>query len=580
MTLLNKILLSFVWIIAICFMSCNNIESKKHVITGNIGITKIHQTLKVPIPSKKEERFLLVENPHINTITLHDNENKLLDKSGDIYPFHQRPFKHRFFIFPISQKEEIDTINITLDKKGENLSYVIRIVDHFELDQFLEADSMLVGGILGFYGLALLIAIGMIFSNRTIKHVYFFLYMLFSLAWLLNDAGIFFEIMWPNSPLFHKSSRGFFSSISMILFALYLSKNVNKMLIKGIRSVTIALISLLFLKLILAIFVSFGYYPDSIKYISMYLNAVVLLGIFMSISVYLIMWIVKNKKDVFEILGILTYCFFVITLLSKELGAIMIYSSPLHHFDAILFFPFQCFFMAINLYEKERERKMTAERALLQYKIEQNRILDKKIIEVEENEKKRISQNIHDEIGSIFVALKYRILSLKEKLGSNNEKEKFDELIQLTETGIKKQYSIIDDLLFEFKTGDSFEESIRKHIDLMLSREDIASEFNFQTDETQWSDFQKIQTFRIISELLTNTIKHASANSVELEICGTKSISISYSDNGKGLDQNNISGGRGLDNIKMRINALMGKLNIVNNGVGLTYHITFELPHE
>jgi two-component system NarL family sensor kinase len=312
----------------------------------------------------------------------------------------------------------------------------------------------------------------------------------------------------------------------------------------------------------------------------MYMNATLILSVFLIVFISLLIQLRKFWEERFEIFGVLVYASFVIVLSLKELGITFVNSSDFHQFTAMLFFPFQCLFMSIHIFKKEDERKRSAEKALIELKINQQRELDKRILEVEENEKKRIAQNIHDEIGSIFVSLKYRIQSIREKWSINVPKQEFDDLTKLSEQGIRSQYSIIDDLLLDLKSGKCLKETIENHINLIVSKKGIEVEFKFISDESKWNDFQKSQVFRIISELLANAIKHAQASSIRLAIKGDKDLTIDYFDNGHGFNPELNNEGRGLSNIRTRVNVLKGKIEISSNQNGTRFEIEIPFDHD
>lgn len=96
---------------------------------------------------------------------------------------------------------------------------------------------------------------------------------------------------------------------------------------------------------------------------------------------------------------------------------------------------------------------------------------------------------MHDEIGSIFAAIRYRLLSMKQKRTMSEVHEDMERIGQLSEQGMQRQYSIIDDLLFEIRSGMSLRESIGKQLDLVI-REDIQVSYTFDAREDLMSDFQ------------------------------------------------------------------------------------------
>ena len=85
-------------------------------------------------------------------------------------------------------------------------------------------------------------------------------------------------------------------------------------------------------------------------------------------------------------------------------------------------------------------------------------------------------------------------------------------------------------------------------------------------DSINWPDVEKnikITTYRVLQELLVNMKKHSNATLVGINFKALdKSIIITYTDNGKGIDLNNITFKNGLHNVENRILAIKGKIDI------------------
>ena len=73
----------------------------------------------------------------------------------------------------------------------------------------------------------------------------------------------------------------------------------------------------------------------------------------------------------------------------------------------------------------------------------------------------------------------------------------------------------------------------------------------------------KVEIFKILQELITNTIKHAKATEVDIQFnLLENSINLLFEDNGLGFDSGKTSEGIGLNNIKSRIKKINGDFNI------------------
>lgn len=549
-------------------------------VQRNWGFVRSSKTIHIPIDRSSGKRYLVVENPHVNQVRLVRRGVSDSFLTGDHFFFSQRPISHRFFIFPLTPNTARDTLILTLDKSGENLSVGLRLLDEAGFVRFLERDLFLLGGVAGFYGLAILLSFVLFLNQRKAKFFFFFLYVFFSLSWIWNDMGLLFAEVWPTSLAWHKSSRGFFSSLTILLFALYLRQNKVLLFGRPLRMVVQLVLLLLSLKFILAFVAAGGFFPERLKLMTLYFNATGLLSMFSFIAVYLL-WNFRRYSSIrFEILSILVYCLFVITLSLKELGLTIFFAEGLYGNEALLFFPLQCLFISIYLYRQIVSERRAAEKALIDFKLRQQQDTVKLMLEVEEGEKKRIAQNVHDEVGGIFVALRYQALLLRRLFSNGLQQKDLDALVSLADEGIKKQYTIVDDLLFGASSTVSWEEAVRKHVNLLADAHGLKVDLYGASTAQQLSPLAQTQLFRILAELLNNTIKHAGATHVEIALSSSDSVLFSYRDNGNGFDRNMLADGRGLINIRQRVEALQGIMTLDSDQNGTHFQLQIPLHHE
>lgn len=546
----------------------------------NWGFVRSPRTILIPIDSSSRNRYLVVENPHINKLRF--LRRSLLDSflTGDHFFFDQRPIAHRFYIFPLVSSAIQDTLQLTLDKSDENLSVGLRLLDEPGFVRFLERDLFLLGGIAGFYGLAILLSFILFLFQRKLKFFFFFLYVFFSLGWIWNDMGLLFAEVWPTALTWHKSSRGFFSSLTILLFALYLRQNTALLFGKPLRIVLQLILLLFSFKFILAFITASGFYPESLKLFTLYFNAVGMFFLFSFFSLYLILNIRRYSSVRYEVLAVLVYCLFVITLSVKELGFTIFSDGRFYGFEAILFFPLQCLFISLYLYQQIVIERRSAEKALVDFKLRQQQDTLKLMLAVEEGEKKRIAQNVHDEVGGIFVALRYQALLLRRLFSNGLQQKDLDTLVNLADEGIKKQYTIVDDLLFGASSSRSWQEAVERHIGLLAEAHGLEIRLSGAEAAHQLNPLAQTQLFRILVELLNNTLKHAGASGVDIVLSSDEKVRFLYCDNGKGFDNTILTSGRGLIHIRQRVEAIQGIMHIDSNERGTQFQLEVPTHHE
>lgn len=583
---INRIYFIFWLVAAILLCSACQFDKKKNNLEVNYGSSEVSHyfnfgiikepvSLAIYIHPKKEKRFLIIENPHINKIVITNlttNEEKVY---GDFFPFYSRGIEFRQFLLPVSPSEEVTKFKIEFEKLYENLSFGLIFLDEKSFTQYQKLDNFITGILVGVYFLAILIGIIIVFRAKTLQSIVFLLYLFLSFFWIINDSGYFFQYFWPNKPWFHAFSRGLFSTFSMLLFAYYVFLNKNIRINKIFKNVFIVILVFLILK----IFFSFLFYTEiiSLKYKIYYLsaNSFFLIFVFGYLSFRLICDLFLSSNYFFELASILIYCLFVFKLSLSQLGFDFFHFPFSHQLEYLIFISFQLLFMIIHISNSEASKKLQAVQEFSNFKIDQEKFVKRKILEVEDWERTRIGQNIHDEIGNIFTSLKYQFLFLKEKYVDKIEKYEFDTIQNTLNEGVKNQTSILEDLLSNFEKGESLQEALQNKLNYFKVNKDFHCDIKFLLPDKILTPFQKSQLYRIFSELFTNSAKHGNATSISISISQTYPIQVVYKDNGSVKTNEIPSQGKGLDTIRFRIEQMNGEILElrISNGFLLVFQI-------
>lgn len=190
------------------------------------------------------------------------------------------------------------------------------------------------------------------------------------------------------------------------------------------------------------------------------------------------------------------------------------------------------------------------------------------IIETEENERKRVAQELHDGIGPVLSTIK---LFTETYLNSKDEEFKKKISSQLL-SGINdalEQVSIISNNLSpHILTDFGLKVAINKFIDKLSEISLLNISFNYRLNERIKSEIE-ISIYRVVIEMINNTMKHAQAKHIELIIEEKYGeVIVAYSDDGIGFDFNKSKEertGMGLFNIQNRIKSLNGEIEFYQN---------------
>lgn len=140
-----------------------------------------------------------------------------------------------------------------------------------------------------------------------------------------------------------------------------------------------------------------------------------------------------------------------------------------------------------------------------------------KVIEIQENERKRIAQNLHDEISSKLIALSLNLHLLKSEKSSNLEKENSLQIIEkinkeTIETSRNISHNLFPPILEKFGLNEAFEEMFSE----LNKSKQIEIQFYSEINLSELLKNSQLHLYRIIQELINNSIKHGKATKVNI----------------------------------------------------------------
>ena len=170
---------------------------------------------------------------------------------------------------------------------------------------------------------------------------------------------------------------------------------------------------------------------------------------------------------------------------------------------------------------------------------------------VQESERKRIAELLHDDIGNKLNILSLWINnedSLNNKRSREVIKQQIPALIEATRTISHSLYPVNLEKFGLILTLEALISNVNESlpIQLIINHDYQKRPISFE-----------VQIYRIIQEFLSNVIKHAKASNMLIHIRDTEtSLTLILSDNGVGFDNSILKKGMGLKNIDSRINSI------------------------
>ena len=200
------------------------------------------------------------------------------------------------------------------------------------------------------------------------------------------------------------------------------------------------------------------------------------------------------------------------------------------------------------------------------------------IIQGQEEERRRIARDLHDNIGSMMTAIKLKILTVKEKLtdkGNIQIGNQVDEMLSHTSEEIRRISHNMTPLAF----GLSGLEGAMEDLFQELKRNELTVHGQLKGLEKIEDQEKGIMIYRIFQELIHNILKHSKASEVWIQTQTEEDEFVAtLRDNGQGFDKEiwNNPQGLGLKSVQSRIALLEGEIRLEQQS-GTSYYLRVPL---
>jgi PAS domain S-box-containing protein len=200
------------------------------------------------------------------------------------------------------------------------------------------------------------------------------------------------------------------------------------------------------------------------------------------------------------------------------------------------------------------------------------------IISTEEREREHFAGDLHDEVGPLLSSLKMYLSLLAETDDKKKKEYIFPQIQTLIKESITTVREISNDLSPHVLNNYGCVAAINSF--LGLKRDFMNITFNQNLESKRFNQSIETVIYRIVKELINNTIKHAKANDIDIKLYDDENtIRLQYSDNGIGFNIDttgeNTKGSIGLLNIMSRVKTVNGKYKISSSeGTGFRFELT------
>lgn len=220
----------------------------------------------------------------------------------------------------------------------------------------------------------------------------------------------------------------------------------------------------------------------------------------------------------------------------------------------------------------------------LAYNIQQNELFNA-IVSTQDEERKRIAQDIHDSLGSVLSAAKLKLSSLEEskKPFTGDQLEKYQTTLSLLNEASTELRNISHNIMPATLSKLGLVAAISNLVDKITTNTGLHISFTAYKLEERLEETTEVSIYRIILELINNIVKHATANKATVQLIKFPAyINLMIEDNGRGFNYEKATDekkGIGLGNILSRVEYLKGTM-VIDSSPGKGTTVIIEIPYK
>ena len=195
-----------------------------------------------------------------------------------------------------------------------------------------------------------------------------------------------------------------------------------------------------------------------------------------------------------------------------------------------------------------------------------------------ENERARIANDLHDELGPLLSSVKLRVNNIE--VSDEDDIRELDKVNKHIDDVIQRMRRISNNLLPTSLQRKGLVPAMEESIENSNGLKGLTIHFKHENVPSLPKD-KSVNLYRILQEIIHNTLKHAKAKDLKIELVGNgETLQVSSEDNGLGFDYSSLikeSSGLGLRSLLSRVEIMGGEMFIESKkGKGTRY--TFEIP--
>lgn len=232
-------------------------------------------------------------------------------------------------------------------------------------------------------------------------------------------------------------------------------------------------------------------------------------------------------------------------------------------------------------YRNYRQKRKLQQQRIAELETEKQLSATEAVLKGEEQERSRLAKDLHDGLGGMLSGIKYSLNAMKGNLiMTPDNHQAFERSMDMLDSSIQEMRRVAHNMMPEALVRFGLDTALKDYCNDL--NQGGALQINYQSiglADDNPDQTTAINIYRIVQELIGNTLKHAASTAAIVQVTKTgRLLAVTVEDDGKGFDTTDLerSKGMGWTNIRHRVDFLKGKLDIRSApGGGTSVHIEF-----
>jgi len=501
------------------------------------------------------------------------NKNNVIrsyGKTGRRISINKRPYNSNYYTYPLtSEPNSKTTYYLFLDAKGINLQMMLLLFSDEAYQKIQKNIYFSFGLMAGILLLTSLFNLFLYLNNKEKIHLAYSIYSISIIILILVNEGFDYLFFMSDKPYW--ASRSTITCISLLLFlwVMQLFMNQNASNSRFYRFVNLT-------KILCIIFPLCGFILS--RFQVPYILSKAYIQAYSLIVIWTFFLVICSSFEKLKQGYKLAIFYLIATSLVVFGGSLIAFRMITSHYylamppnilqislvaEALII----CFGILYRyiVYKKEKDLLMSV---LQKQQLEHS----DKLLAIQETERKRIAEDLHDELGSSLAALKLRLQ--KSKL----DEDELTGILNVVDKASEDTRNISHNLMPPEFEKTSLYDILSNYYAKLSNESGIRFHFHGSGGDHYFSKEDELVVYRILMELTENILKHSGASEATIQLIYYETeLEIMTEDNGKGIMPKETNG-IGLKNVQSRVNYLNGQIRIDSGQSGTT--IMIKVPYK